>query len=314
MVEEINKKDELSLEQLMLQKEVDEIAWRMLNIFRNFHVINGGIETVNKYFITADDNVIASIKNLPSGKKLAEHILNLKSGKTKMNSISEYLLPFGEDVFLDLPGGKPDIYDKEIAVKEGSPKAKDADVVEVFADYKKTELPKDVDDVLTRDKDIKKAPEQTADTQEIIEKKAAPKIDIPVFESTPAVKENTNINDLNAVIELIKNFTPAPDKLEDFKTSPTIKNIGQNWEITITETIEKSDITDKNSVLAKFRELTTYDKAVSVWSEAQEMLLNPGVIDKEDLKNRLPFFKEYLSMFGASGDKLFTEINKTLEE
>ncbi len=54
-----NKKDnELSLEQLMRKREIDTTAWRMLNIFRQFHVIEGGIAEVNKYFITADENVI----------------------------------------------------------------------------------------------------------------------------------------------------------------------------------------------------------------------------------------------------------------
>ncbi len=321
MIEEIKKKDELSLEQLMHKREIDDIAWRMLNIFRNFHVIDGGIEATNKYFVTADDDVVESIKELPSGKKLAEHIVNLKSGKTKMNSISEYLLPFGEDVFLDLPGGKPDIYDKEIKGKEGAPKAQDADVQAVFADYKKTELPKNADKILPAEKvaDIAETPvENVSEPVEITPKTPAPKIDIPEF-STAAIPEktdakNNSIKDLDTVVKMIQDFAPAPDKLDAFKDSKTVLGLGQNWDITITEAIEKSDIADKEAVLAKFRELTTYDKAVAIWSEAQEMLLNPGAINKEDLKNRLPFFKEYLEMFGASGEKLLGEINKIAEE
>ncbi len=72
------------------------VAQRLLNLYRQAHVIFGGWETVNKVFV-ADSNpdVIEEIKLLPTGKFLAEHIQNLRSGQTPMDSIERELLPYG---------------------------------------------------------------------------------------------------------------------------------------------------------------------------------------------------------------------------
>lgn len=72
------------------------IALKLLNLYRQEHVIIGGWATVNPVFINeATDEVIAELGEMPTGKLLVRHIENLRSGKTPMDSIDSELLPYG---------------------------------------------------------------------------------------------------------------------------------------------------------------------------------------------------------------------------
>ena len=72
-------------------------AQRLLNLYRQEHVIMGGWPAVNKVFIEESDDaqVITELENMPTGKRLVAHINNLRSGKTPMDSIDKDLLPYG---------------------------------------------------------------------------------------------------------------------------------------------------------------------------------------------------------------------------
>ena len=72
-------------------------AQRLLNLYRQEHVINGGWGAVNRVFIAESDDpqVISELENLPTGARLVAHINNLRSGKTPMDSIAKDLLPYG---------------------------------------------------------------------------------------------------------------------------------------------------------------------------------------------------------------------------
>lgn len=72
------------------------IAQRLLNLYRQEHVIIGGWAAVNRVFVDeATDEVIDALGELPTGRSLARHIANLRSGKTPMDSIERELLPYG---------------------------------------------------------------------------------------------------------------------------------------------------------------------------------------------------------------------------
>lgn len=72
------------------------VAQKLLNLYRQEHVIYGGWATVNPVFIAeATDDVLAALADLPTGKNLIQHIKNLRSGKTPMDSIERDLLPYG---------------------------------------------------------------------------------------------------------------------------------------------------------------------------------------------------------------------------
>ena len=72
------------------------IALKLLNLYRQEHVIVGGWTTVNPIFVNeATDDVIKELRDMPTGKLLVRHIENLRSGKTPMDSIDPELLPYG---------------------------------------------------------------------------------------------------------------------------------------------------------------------------------------------------------------------------
>lgn len=71
-------------------------AQRLLNLYRQEHVIIGGWAAVNEVFVAeATDDVLAALYELPTGRSLVQHIKNLRSGKTSMDSIERELLPYG---------------------------------------------------------------------------------------------------------------------------------------------------------------------------------------------------------------------------
>ena len=72
------------------------IAQRLMNLYRAAYVIAGGWSTVNAALIAeANASVLEEVKKLPTGERLANHIKNLQSGKTPMDSISRELMPYG---------------------------------------------------------------------------------------------------------------------------------------------------------------------------------------------------------------------------
>ncbi len=79
-----------------MKAKIKTIAQRLLNLYRQEHVIVGGWAVLNPIFLNdANDDVIAELNDMPAGKLLVQHIENLRSGKTPMDSIERELLPYG---------------------------------------------------------------------------------------------------------------------------------------------------------------------------------------------------------------------------
>ena len=79
-----------------MKPKASSVAQKLLNLYRQAHVIIGGWGALNPIFVDeATPDVIAALSELPTGKLLAKHIENLKSGKTSMDSIERDLLPYG---------------------------------------------------------------------------------------------------------------------------------------------------------------------------------------------------------------------------
>lgn len=71
-------------------------AQKLLNLYRQAHVIVGGWAAVNPVFLDEiNDNVASELQDLPTGKILLRHIENLKKGTTPIDSIDRELLPYG---------------------------------------------------------------------------------------------------------------------------------------------------------------------------------------------------------------------------
>ena len=79
-----------------MKPKASVVAQKLLNLYRQAHVIIGGWPVLNPIFVQeATPDVIDALGSLPTGRFLAQHIANLKSGKTPMDSIERELLPYG---------------------------------------------------------------------------------------------------------------------------------------------------------------------------------------------------------------------------
>ncbi len=75
-------------------------AQKLLNLYRQAHVIVGGWAAVNRVLVDeSDDEVMHELEELPTGKMLVRHIKNLRDGTTPMDSIARDLLPYGGMMF-----------------------------------------------------------------------------------------------------------------------------------------------------------------------------------------------------------------------
>ena len=79
-----------------MKPKASVVAQKLLNLYRQAHVIIGGWSALNPIFVQeATPDVLTELADLPTGKLLVRHIENLKSGRTPMNAIERDLLPYG---------------------------------------------------------------------------------------------------------------------------------------------------------------------------------------------------------------------------
>lgn len=79
-----------------MKPKANLIAQKLVNLYRQEHVILGGWAVLNPVFLDeATDDVLNEMADLPTGKMLVQHIKNLRDGKTPMDSIDRELLPYG---------------------------------------------------------------------------------------------------------------------------------------------------------------------------------------------------------------------------
>ena len=87
-----------------MKAKIRATASKLLNLYRQAHVIVGGWEAVNKIFVNeATDDVISELQNMPNGNMLAQHIKNLQDKITPMDSINRELLPYGGMMSEEIP-------------------------------------------------------------------------------------------------------------------------------------------------------------------------------------------------------------------
>ena len=79
-----------------MKAKASVVAQKLLNLYRQAHVINGGWSAVNRVLVDeATNEILQEMTELPTGKMLIQHIKNLRDGKTPMNTIARELLPYG---------------------------------------------------------------------------------------------------------------------------------------------------------------------------------------------------------------------------
>lgn len=108
-----------------MKPKASTVAQKLLNLYRQAHVIIGGWGALNPIFVDeATPDVISELSNMPTGKMLAKHIENLKSGKTPMHSIDRDLLPYGgmmAESALDVDISESDWHELESAITNFTP-------------------------------------------------------------------------------------------------------------------------------------------------------------------------------------------------
>ena len=119
-------------------------AQKLLNLYRQEHVIFGGWAAVNQVFVNeATPDVLHELRELPTGKNLIKHIENLRSGKTPMDSIERELLPYGgmmAETVATVPLTKSEWAELESGInsfttdQDGLEKIQQLDVIKKFGD------------------------------------------------------------------------------------------------------------------------------------------------------------------------------------
>ena len=144
-----------------MQQQAHTIAQRLLNLYRQEHVINGGWAAVNKVFIQESDDpqVINELESLPTGKRLVAHINNLRSGKTPIDSIDKDLLPYGgmmsgQDKNISLTS--EEISQLKIALDEFKPTPENLDAIKHLPFVKRfgVDWIKDIKSAIASDPDL----------------------------------------------------------------------------------------------------------------------------------------------------------------
>ena len=113
-----------------MPQQAHTIAQRLLNLYRQAHVIDGGWAAVNAVFIAEsnDSQVINELENMPTGQKLIAHINNLRSGKTPMDAINKDLLPYGglmSDQYINISLDEDEINQLRHALNDFNPTPED---------------------------------------------------------------------------------------------------------------------------------------------------------------------------------------------
>ncbi|MBN2676062.1 MAG: hypothetical protein JXR30_02300 [Alphaproteobacteria bacterium] len=87
-------------------------ASRLHALFRQIHVIEGGVKTFNQEIKNVSDDVFLELAEYPSGEKLQRHIQMLRDSQIKENQISRENVPFEELI----PEGE--IIEKSLEIKK----------------------------------------------------------------------------------------------------------------------------------------------------------------------------------------------------
>ncbi|MBO4626168.1 MAG: hypothetical protein J5679_02755 [Alphaproteobacteria bacterium] len=117
-----------------MKPKASTVAQKLLNLYRQAHVIIGGWGALNPIFVEeSTPDVMETLIQLPTGKMLAKHIENLKSGKTPMNSIERDLLPYGgmmAESAIDVDISATDWQELESAILNFTPDQEGLDKIE----------------------------------------------------------------------------------------------------------------------------------------------------------------------------------------
>lgn len=281
------EKKDINFADFQAHERAVAIGKRYLNIFHQLHVINAGIEVLNRDFLSLPDDVIKILPELSGGLKFYQHIKNLKNGITPINKIEVDLLPFGKNVF---------------------------DSEEKFHEYTDGAGGLSGNDFVTNASSASGAsygsqPQSVPNAQpRPILQSATSTPSKPDVLYAPAGISTSTQDDNEALFALLRGFKANPKNLTDFKQSEVIRDLGPNWKIEINKILTLAQIQDKVILKRNFDTLCIFDTALGVWEECVAMVKNPRMKSPSEISANMENYKKYLAMFGNGGRDLLKKV------
>ena len=90
------------------------------------------------------------------------------------------------------------------------------------------------------------------------------------------------------------------------------KYFGNNWKFNLEMYISSLPTDEKNKYYAKFKNVMEYEKALSIWTSALQIIKGVKHVSAELLK-AMPEYKTYLTKFGIEGERLFEKLNSMFD-
>ena len=103
----------------------------------------------------------------------------------------------------------------------------------------------------------------------------------------------------------------------DIKTLRTFSEtayqyFGNNWKFNLEMYISSLPQQEKEIYLNKFKNVMEYEKALSIWTSALQIVKGVKPVSAELLKS-MPEYQTYLSKFGIEGERLFEKLNSMFD-
>lgn len=121
-------------------------------------------------------------------------------------------------------------------------------------------------------------------------------------------KDEINLQD---VFNALDNFDNDIKSLREF-SEIAFRYFGNNWKFNLEMYISSLPDTEKNKYLSEFKNVMEYEKALSIWTSALQIVKGVKPVSAELLKS-MPEYKTYLSKFGIEGERLFEKLNSMFD-
>lgn len=119
------------------------------------------------------------------------------------------------------------------------------------------------------------------------------------------IKKKVSIQDVLSALEKFSNDTKSLNELSQIASS----FFGVNWKFNLELYISTMDKKDKDKYLPIIRNVLTFDKAVSLWMVAQQVLKGARPMNSDIMKN-IDEYEEYLPKFGVEGVRLLEKLKE----
>ncbi len=122
---------------------------------------------------------------------------------------------------------------------------------------------------------------------------------------------NNNQVNIQDVFNALDSFDNDIKTLRTF-SEIAFKYFGSNWKFNLEMYISSLPKEDKEHYFDKFKNVVEYEKALSIWTSALQIIKGVKPVSAELLKS-MPEYKMYLLKFGIEGERLFEKLNSMFD-